>query len=248
MTEGAGRRTVLVVQHVGIEGPGRLGAWLEEAGWRLDVRDVEGGAALPEGLGGHAALVVLGGFMSVHDGDRYPHLGRTEALLRQAVAAGLPALGLCLGGQLLASALGGRVEPNPVREIGPGTVHLTEAGRADPLFAGLPADLPVFQWHGETFSELPPGAVLLATSPACHHQAFRVGERAYGFQFHFEVDEPMVGAWARAYAEELRADRGLAPDELVAEYRGRAAALERAGAALARNLLTLWDRAAAASP
>ncbi len=240
MTEGAGPPTVLVVQHVTIEGPGRLETWLGEAGWRLDVRNVESGASLPRSLAGYGALVVLGGSMSVHDADRYPHLQQTEELLRLAVAADLPVLGICLGGQLLASALGGRVEPNAVREIGPGTIRLTKEGRADPLFAGLPAELPVFQWHGETFSVLPPGGVLLAGSAACRHQAFRVGRRAYGLQFHFEVDEPMVCAWAEAYAEELRADRGLAPEELAAEHRLAAPAIEATGAALASRLLAVW--------
>lgn len=235
----------LVVQHVGIEGPGRLLGWLEEAGWRLDVRNAEAGAELPARLDGYGALLVLGGFMSVHDADRYPHLRQTADLLRQAVAADVPALGICLGSQLLAQALGGQVTRNRVREIGVDRVVLTAQGRADPLFAELPEELPVFQWHGETFSQLPPGAALLATSPACRHQAFRAGRRAYGLQFHFEVDEPMVRAWAEAYAAELHAERGLEPADLVAEFRRGAAVLEQTGAALARNLLAIWERPSA---
>ncbi len=243
-----GGRRALVVQHVGIEGPGRLEGWLAEGGWVLEVRDVERGDGLPESLGGYDALVVLGGFMSVHDREQYPHLARTEDLLRQAVARDVPVLGLCLGGQLLASALGGRVTRNPVREIGPDRVTLTAAGRADPLFAGCPAELPVFQWHGETFAELPPGAVWLASSPACRHQAFRVGRRAYGLQFHFEVTEEMVADWARRYEGELRQARGLAPEGLVAEFRRQAAAIAAAGGRLARNLLALWAEPPAAPP
>lgn len=233
-------RRVLVVQHVGVEGPGRLGEWLAERGWELDVRDVEAGDRLPADLGDHHALLVLGGFMSVHDRDRYPHLVRTEELLRRAVAGDIPVLGICLGGQLLASALGGKVTRNPVREIGPDRVALTDAGRADPLFTGLPAEIPVFQWHGETFSDLPPGAAWLASSPACAHQAFRVGRRAYGVQFHFEVTEAMVAAWAEAYADELRAARGLTPEQLVDEFRATAPAVAAAGSRLAANLLALW--------
>lgn len=230
-------RRVLVVQHVGIEGPGRLAEWLAEAGWKLDVRNVEAGQKIPHDLAGYGALLVLGGFMSVHDRDRYPHLALTEELLRQAVARHVPALGICLGGQLLASALGGRVEPNPVKEIGPDRIFLTDAGRSDPFFAGCLSELPVFQWHGETFIELPPGAAWLASSPACPRQAFRAGRRAYGLQFHFEVTETMVAEWARAYEDELRAARGLAPDNLVDEFRSHAAAVEASGARLARNFL-----------
>lgn len=235
---GVGRRA-LVVQHVDIEGPGRLEEWLAAAGWELDVRRLDAGARLPPTMAGHAALVVLGGFMSVHDRGAYPHLAQTEELLRQAVALDLPVLGLCLGGQLLAAALGGRVTRNPVPEIGASRVTLTEEGRADPLFAGCPPELPVFQWHGETFSTLPAGGALLATSPACRHQAFRVGRRAYGLQFHFEVTEEMVAAWARAYADELARARGLAPAALVAEYRRAAGEVAAAGELLGRNLQRL---------
>lgn len=236
-----GERRALVIQHVAIEGPGRLADWLGRAGWALDVRDVERGDRLPRRVDGYGALLVLGGFMSVHDRDAFPHLEGTEDLLRQAVARDLPVLGLCLGGQLLASALGGRVTRNPTREIGVDRVTLTEAGRADPLFAGCPPELPVFQWHGETFAELPAGAAWLASSPACRHQAFRVGSRAYGLQFHFEVTDAMVADWARAYEGELRQARGLAPAELVAEFRRQAAAVEAAGALLAGNLLALLE-------
>lgn len=229
-----------MVQHVGIEGPGLLGQWLTAAGWNLDVRNAGAGDALPPDLSGYGAILVMGGFMSVHDRDRYPHLARTEELLRQAVARDVPALGICLGGQLLASALAGEVTRNPEPEIGVGTVMLTAAGRADPLLAGLPEELPVFQWHGETFSTLPPGATLLAWSPACRHQAFRVGRRGYGLQFHFEVTEEMVAAWAEAYEAELRAARGIAPEALCAEFRRSSGAVAAAGARLARNLARIW--------
>lgn len=98
----------------------------------------------------------------------------------------------------------------------------------------------MFQWHGETFAALPPGAAWLASSPACRHQAFRVGRRAYGLQFHFEVTETMVGEWAEAYEDELRAVRALPPASLVGKFRPAAAAIEEVGARLAANLTRLW--------
>lgn len=232
-------RTALVVQNVDIEGPGLLAEWLGAAGWRLDVRRAFAGDPLPPDLEGHGGLVVLGGFMSVHDQADFPHLARAEDLIRLAVARGLPTLGVCLGAQLIAKAFGARVAPNRVKEIGVDRVTLTAAGAADPLFAGLGPEVPVFQWHGDTF-DLPPGGVLLAESPACRHQAFRLGPNAYGLQFHLEVTEDMVAAWAQAYREELLAHDGRTPEALVAAFRAASPALDAAAAALARNLARVF--------
>lgn len=228
-------RTALVVQNVDIEGPGLLAGWLGEGGWSLDVRRPYAGEALPADLDGHAGLIVLGGPMSVHDQADFPHLARAEDLVRLAVARGLPTLGVCLGAQLIAKALGARVAPNRVKEIGVDRVRLTPAGAADPLFFGLGPEVPVFQWHGDTF-DLPPGAVLLAESPACRHQAFRLGTRAYGLQFHLEVTEGMVASWADAYREELLAHDGRTPEDLAAAFRAASPALKGAAAVFARNL------------
>lgn len=140
------------------------------------------------------ALMVLGGAMGANDDDRYPFLADLKRLIRAAVIAGKPYLGVCLGGQLLASALGAAVVSNRWEELGMQEVRLTAAGLADRLFRGVPERFPAFQWHHDSF-DLPDGAVLLASSPACPHQAFRVGSSAWGLQFHPEVNEAIIRSW-----------------------------------------------------
>ncbi len=157
-----------------------------------------------------SVLIVLGGAMGVNDDTRHPFLTDLKRLIREVVAAGIPYLGICLGGQLLAAALGARVVSNRWEELGTVRVTLTEAGRHDPLFAGLTAEFTTFQWHHDSF-DLPDGATLLASSAACPHQAFRVGTNAWGLQFHPEVTEAIIRGWCRwdqgtaAQAEQLLA-------------------------------------------
>jgi len=141
-----------------------------------------------------SALVVLGGAMGANDDGRYPFLSDLKNLIRTTVAAGTPYLGICLGGQLLAAALGAEVASNRWEEVGTLTVSLTEEGTADRLFKGIPERFGTFQWHHDSF-ELPDGGILLASSSACPHQAFRVGETAWGLQFHPEVMEDSIRDW-----------------------------------------------------
>jgi GMP synthase-like glutamine amidotransferase len=142
--------------------------------------------------------------MNVYEEEAHPFLRGEDAFIRQALSQSVPFLGICLGGQLLAKALGGRVVRNPVKEIGWHGIELDQQGQRDPLFAGLPDRFTVFQWHGDTFS-LPNGTSRLARSQACENQAFRYGFGgiAYALQFHLEVTPPMIGQWAREYAGEL---------------------------------------------
>jgi GMP synthase (glutamine-hydrolysing) len=141
-----------------------------------------------------AGLIVLGGPMNVDEVDKHPALAAEAGWIRDAVHSGLPVLGICLGSQLLAKALGAKVYPNPIKEIGWYPLDLTPAAEADRLFAGCPAEQVVFQWHGDTF-DLPEGAVHLASSTACTHQAFRYGDNAYGLQFHIEITADLVDEW-----------------------------------------------------
>ncbi len=139
-------------------------------------------------------LIVLGGAMGANDDDRHPFLRDLKRLIRESVAVRIPYLGICLGGQLLAAACGGRVVSHRWEELGVSNVTLTEEGRGDRLFVGLPGEIGTFQWHHDSF-DLPPEGVLLASSPACPHQAFRVGDNAWGLQFHPEVTERIIRDW-----------------------------------------------------
>ena len=179
-----------------------------------DVRLVRtfAGDAVPREPDGAEAVVVLGGGMGVYEQDRLPHLRDELALLRACVERQVPVLGICLGAQLLASALGARVAPAGSKEIGFYRVKLEVA---DPLFAGLDDSFVAFHWHGDAFA-LPPGAVPLASSGMTPLQAFRFGERSYGIQFHLEVDESTLGAMVGSGDAELR-EEGVDPDALLAQ-------------------------------
>lgn len=143
-----------------------------------------------------SAVLVLGGAMGVHDTATHPFLNTVKTWIGEVVAAGVPYLGICLGGQLLADVLGAPVTSGANGEKGTHTVTLTTEGEKDPLFAGISSPIVVFQWHNDTFA-IPAGGTLLASSAACPHQAFRMGAQAWGLQFHPEVNRDIVVAWAR---------------------------------------------------
>jgi GMP synthase (glutamine-hydrolysing) len=140
-----------------------------------------------------------------------PWLGPEKRLIAAAVAADKPYFGACLGAQLLASALGADIYPGPRPEYGMHTVTLSPAAPTDPVFTGLPPQVDVFQWHGETF-DLPTGSVQLASSPGFPHQAFRVGEQAYGAQFHVEVSAELLAMWLSVPDCQQEARQELGPD------------------------------------
>jgi GMP synthase-like glutamine amidotransferase len=197
--------TCLIVQHVEAEGPGQLTGALADAGVDLDRRAVFGGAPLPVDAAAHDGVVVMGGPMSATSDARFPTRRAELALLGDALRRGVPVLGVCLGAQLLAAAGGGEVragEAGP--EIGWGRVDLLPAAADDPLLTGLGDTMDVLHWHGESFV-LPPGAVLLASSTRYANQAFRLGPRAWGLQFHIEVDLEGVRAFLAASGDEAAA-------------------------------------------
>jgi GMP synthase-like glutamine amidotransferase len=186
----------VVVQHVAHEGPGAVGEALISAGHDVSLVRVDRGEPLPgaDDLGNLAGLVVMGGPMGVHDEATFPWLAHERRLMTAAVRAELPVLGICLGAQQLALALGGQVTTGPQAEIGVGQVHLTGRGLEDPVCGPAGADLPCLHWHGDTFS-LPEGGVLLAGNEHYPHQAFRFGQRAYGLQFHVELTPTLAAGW-----------------------------------------------------
>ena len=189
---------VLVIQHAADDAPGRVGASLTEAGLRLEVVRAFAGDLLPADLAGFAGLMVLGGEMGAYDDDRHPWLSPTKALLREAVAAEVPTLAICLGHQLLAAAAGGRVERAPGgQQGGARLVETTPEAADDPLFAVLTPGSRGAHWNNDLVTDLPPGAVVLARGPE-GLQAMRVGRSAWGVQMHPEVDPETVRLWAEA--------------------------------------------------
>ena len=170
-----------------------------------------------------AALIVLGGAMGADDDARHPFLTDLKQLIRQVVERSIPYLGICLGGQLLASALGRPVVSQRWEELGSLAVCLTADGEQDALFEGIPPEFATFQWHHDSF-DLPAGAALLASSAACPHQAFRMGPCAWGTQFHPEVTEAIIRDWcAWDPATESRSD-ALVADFTAGEERYRSVA------------------------
>jgi GMP synthase-like glutamine amidotransferase len=183
----------LVLQHIACEPPGVFEDVLAERGAELHRVEVDEGEPLPDWRG-FDAIVAMGGPMSVNDDATLPWLVGEKQAIGDAVRAGTPFWGVCLGVQLLAASLGARVYAGVEPEVGLLPVELTDEGRADPVFGELASGLATLQWHGDTF-DLPEGAVRLASSPAYANQAFRF-ERAYGVQFHLEVSAEMAREWA----------------------------------------------------
>jgi len=221
---------VLVLRHDADAGPGYLGDALAAAGLQMRVVDPVAGEAVP-GLDGWSAVVSLGGRMGAYEEEAFPWLVAEKRLLAGAEAAGVPALGICLGCQVLADALGGRAYLGTGREVGLLSLDLTAAGLADPVVRHL--DAPVAVSHGDTW-DLPPGAVLLAQSSRYRH-AFRRGS-ALGLQPHPEVSPGPFARWTRSKPLDELARDGIDPDAAIAAVRAGAEAQR----AMAARLFGAW--------
>lgn len=239
---------VLVLQHMDREGAGLVADLCAARGLTVEVVRLDRGARVPPALPDGYVLVVMGGSMGVADvGDqRYGHLADELSLLRSVLARDQPVLGVCLGAQLLAHAAGARVYPHrrvgadgialPAPEVGFGTVHLLGRGR-ERVLDRLPPVMPVLHWHGDTF-ELPDGAVQLARGDDCAMQAFRLGRRSFGLQFHVETDAAMVRTWAREDAAFATAALGPdGPAQIIAASEAGTAAMREPAERLIANLL-----------
>jgi GMP synthase-like glutamine amidotransferase len=187
---------ILIIKHASNEGPGHIRTFFEGQGWPIELVDFSNGDVLPNNLDGVAAVVLLGGPMNVYEEKEYPFLKKEDNFIGRLIIEEIPFIGICLGAQLLAKACQGRVFKSNTAEIGWYTVNLTKEGRHDTLFYGLSAGLTVFQWHEDTF-EVPEGGTLLVRGRACRNQAFKVGNYAYGLQFHIEATPDMVSAWIK---------------------------------------------------
>jgi len=195
-------KPIAIFRHAPSEGPGHFASFLDRRSQPWELIAIDAGAAVPGSPEDYAGLVFMGGPMSVN--DDLPWIAPTLNLIRQAVAADIPVLGHCLGGQLIAKALGGMIGPNPVKEIGWGAVQVPDAPEARRWFGDLHA-FQAFHWHGETFS-LPPGAVRILASAHCANQAFVLGKHL-GMQCHVEMTRAMIEQWCEVGAAEIIAAR-----------------------------------------
>lgn len=226
---------VAVVENMAQTAHGLVGRALREAGADVVVHRPWAGEALPADAD---ALVVFGGEQNARDDARHPYLPRLAALMRQMSDAGRPVLGICLGSQLLARAFGAENQIGTAREFGWTDIPLTDAGRGDPVLAAAGPLVTAFQWHSDHFT-LPPGAVRLAGTAVAANQAFRIGAKTYGTQFHFEADRAVVAGWTRDFAdaaEQMQPGWASTHAALAAQHGPRA---DAAGLAIARAWVAL---------
>jgi GMP synthase (glutamine-hydrolysing) len=210
---------LLVCQHVAFEILGTLDPLLRRAGFRIRYVNFGRDPHAQPSLDGYAGVVILGGPMNVDQTARHPHLLTELRLIDQALDKAIPVLGICLGAQLIAKALGAGVRQNGEKEIGWYDVTLTKEGKTDPVLAHFRDTEKVFQWHGDTF-DVPGEAERLAVSSGCQNQAFRFRSNVYAFQFHLEVDEPLIARWLSVpiHRKELESLKGrIDPDTIRRE-------------------------------
>ena len=238
--------SLLVIQHVPHERLGTFEPAFREAGCALRMLNTYDAKAVWPRATDVDGIVSMGGPQSAYEQTKHPYLSREITLLRAALKAGKPILGVCLGAQLLAAALGAAVTKNSQREIGWYPLMREQGADGDALFAPFESTETVFQWHGDTFA-LPKGAVRLASSPLCQEQAFRHGESAYGLQFHVEVTEPIVRAWIQTPANraELAALQGIIDPMTIRRHASQHAARL---AELSRHVALTFGRMVTRSP
>lgn len=236
---------ILVFQHLAVEHTGVFGDLWRQGAHEEVIVELDEGQPIPP-LEGFDMLVAMGGPMDVWQEDIHPWLVPEKAAIRRWVRElQRPYLGICLGHQLLADALGGKVSLMGAPEVGLRTVELTETGRADPLFAGIEPTLETLQWHGAEVSVLPEGAEVLAANAACPTQAIRCGKWAYGFQYHMEITERTVGDWERIPEYKASLEQALGSAEaskLAATIEPRLPAFRQTAKLLNENLMSLISR------
>ena len=227
---------VLVLEHLSGDGPAYLGRWLHRHGFSVDVRNSEAGDVFPSDLHGYCAMAILGGAMSAN--DDLPSLRQAEELIREGVHEGVPVIGHCLGGQLMARALGAKVLLSPVPEVGWHEVQLSGVAEQKKWF-GDAASATVFQWHDDAF-DLPAGAVHLAGNGSCPNQAFSLGPHL-AMQFHLEIDANKLDAWLTEPEPGYERAQQLHPTvQSVATIRDGATRFLAAQQALADRIYAQW--------
>jgi GMP synthase (glutamine-hydrolysing) len=243
---------LLVIQHEDNAPPAWFGEWISGVGIELCMLLGHRGDRVPADLSGYDGLLVLGGAMGANDDDAYDWLAPTKRLIADTVQrASKPFLGICLGHQLAAVACGGRVQPNPLgRALGLTPVGLTDAGRADPLLGGLVAPgAQSVQWNDDVVTRMPPGSTVLAFAPDGTVQAARLGDRAWGVQFHPEVSPEVFARWgAEARATDPSASGTAAAAAAADEIATRGPELAATWRPLAERFAAMLDGAQVATP
>jgi len=229
---------VLTIENYRGTGLGQVGTALAEVGAEVDIRRPYLGDPLPADAAWHDAVVILGGGQNALADDAHPYFPALLDLARDFAERDRAMLGICLGSQLLARAFGGTNLIGAAPEFAWCEVSLSETGAADPMFAGIPSTFRIFQWHDDTFT-LPPGAVHLASSPTAENQAFRVGRAAYGIQFHFEADRPVVRRWTEDNRDHLALHRPGWAERMEEEAARHGPAADATGLAIARTWVSL---------
>ena len=225
--ETAGVSKVLAIQHVSCETLGAIADTLSAQGILVDAIRTFDGQPVPNGMVDADALIILGGPMGVYEQDRRPFLRDEIRLIEEALRDEKPVLGICLGSQLLASALGAKVTKGKRKEIGSHPVRLTEAGKIDRLWTGLDPAFTAYHWHGDVF-DVPPGVVALASSDLTECQAFRYGRHAYGVLFHMETTEKIIEDMVKTFSDELR-EEGIDGREILEQSGAHLPQLQRIG-------------------
>ena len=229
-------RRAAVVRHVAFEDLGSFAEPLVRHGYGIEYVEAGLDDLGGPGLAGADLLIVLGGPISAVDDRQYPFLADEVRLLERRLNAHRPTLGICLGAQLMARALGSRVYGAGAKEIGWGPLSLTEAGSASALRHLAPDETSVLHWHGDTF-DLPGGAVHLASTAVCENQAFAWGDRGLALQFHVEVTAGGLERWFIGHTLEIETTPGVSVEALRASTARAAPALERQGATFFRQWL-----------
>jgi GMP synthase (glutamine-hydrolysing) len=232
--------TVYALQHLAAEPLGVIGDALEAGGVDAEYVRLFEGEPVPDDMQDAAGLVVMGGSMSAYEQDKYAFLSREIRLIEAALKAEKPVLGICLGSQLLATALGAEVRKGNRKEIGWFPVTLTEAAAVDPVFHGLERSFTAYHWHGDVF-DLPAGAIALASSAQTQLQAFAYEERAYGLLFHLEATQKIVEDMVSGFIDELDQEQ-IDGAKIIAQTRGHLASHQRNGQSVFQRWASLIVR------
>ncbi|MGC1676581.1 MAG: type 1 glutamine amidotransferase [Candidatus Binataceae bacterium] len=227
---------IIVLQHHPAENLGAIAQALESAALAWQYVRIHDGHPVPKDMKGAGGLIVMGGPMSVYQTDRFPFLIYEMKLIEDAIKQDRPVLGICLGAQIVAAALGAKVEKNPAgKEIGWFPVRLLPTAKEDRLFRGVAETIMPFHWHGDHF-ELPSGAVALASSDQTRCQAFRYGEKTWALQFHLEVTRAGIENMSNAFARDLEREK-ISPNAMLAASDTNLPALET----IAETIFTRWS-------